>query len=205
MTLFSDDDQKQIEAAIAEVEKKSATELVVAILPQSGDYRLPRLLVAACWSLAAGLALATFWPEESAIVALLLQVPIAVVSYLALGIAPLWRALIHPARAAAEVERRAFALFAERGLHNTRDRTGMLILVSELEHRVVILGDRAIHERVGDSGWQAHVDRIVRGIRHGQAAAGVVEVIRELEKTHGELLPVAAGDTNELANEIIRK
>jgi putative membrane protein len=205
MTLFSDDDQKQIEAAIAEVEKKSATELVVAILPRSGDYRLPRALAAACWSLAAGLAIATFRPHESALEALLLQIPVAIVAYVLLGIAPLWRLLIHPARAAAEVERRAFSLFAERGLHHTRDRTGMLILVSELEHRVVILGDRAIHERVGDSGWQAHVDRIVRGIRQRQPAAGLLEVIRELEKTHGELLPVTAGDTNELSNEIIRK
>ena len=205
MALFTEEDRKRIEALIAEVERKSATELVVAILPRSGDYRLPRVLAAVAWALAAGIAGVTFWTEQSPFVALLLQIPVGVAAYLLFGIAPLWRRLIPPDHAAAEVERRAFALFAERGLYRTRDQTGMLILISELEHRVVILGDRAIHERVGSSGWEAYVDRIVRAIRHGQAASGVLEVIRELGQVHAELLPVQPGDTNELSNEIVRK
>src|SRR5687768_9535946 len=114
MALFSADDQKQIEAAIAEVEKKSATELVVAILPRSGDYRLVRAVLAGCWSLAAALLVATFWPEEGVLLPLLVQVAAGVPAYLLFGLGPLWRPLINPAQAAAEVERRAFALFAER-------------------------------------------------------------------------------------------
>ncbi len=205
MALFSEDDRRQIEAAVAELEKTSATELVVAVLPRSGDYRLSRALVAACWALAAGLAVVTLWPHWEAPLALLVQIPIGAGAYLLFGVATLWRLLISPDHAAVEVERRAFALFSEHGLHNTRDRTGMLILVSELERRVVILGDQAIHQKIGDSGWQAHVDRIVDAICAGQAARGLLQVIQELGKIHAELLPLAPGDTNELGNEIIRE
>jgi len=101
------------------------------------------------------------------------------------------------------VEERAFALFTERGMHRTRDRTGMLILISELEHRVVILGDVGIHEHVGDAGWQAHVDHIVQSIKRGQTAQGVVEVIERLEAAHAEHLPPRPDDTNELPNLIV--
>jgi putative membrane protein len=112
--------------------------------------------------------------------------------------------LIPKASSHEAVERRAFELFSARGLHGTRDRTGMLILVSELEHRVVILGDRAIHERVGSAGWQTHVDHIVAAIRRGEAVTGILEVIERLDRAHAELLPAAAGDTNELPDDIVR-
>jgi putative membrane protein len=205
MALFSDDDLKRIEAAIAEVEAQSATELVVAVLPRSGDYRLGRLFVAVCWALAASLVVATLWPGQGALVALLLQIPVSLAVYLLFGVPALWRLVIAPAEAEAAVERRAFALFAERGLHETEGRTGMLILVSELEHRVVILGDRAIHEKVGNAGWQAQVDRVVAGIRRRKGAESVLEVIAELGKAHAEHLPVAPDDRNELENRVIRR
>ncbi len=205
MALFSEYDRKQVEAAIAELEKKSATELVVAILPRSGDYRVARAVVAVCWGLAAGLGVVSLWPHQGALFSLLIQIPIGLGAYLLFGAAPLWRMLIRPEHAAVEVERRAFAVFSERGLHDTRDRTGMLILVSELERRVVILGDRTIHDKVGDSGWQAHVERVIAAIRAGQAARGLLEVIAELGRVHAELLPVGPDDTNELGNEILTK
>ncbi len=56
----------------------------------------------------------------------------------------------------------------------------MLILISELEHRVMILGDLAIHEHVGDEGWEAHVAHIVQAIKRGELATGVVEVVEQL-------------------------
>jgi putative membrane protein len=134
----------------------------------------------------------------------LLEVPVGLATFLLFGRGPFVRLLIPKASSHEAVERRAFELFSARGLHGTRDRTGMLILVSELEHRVVILGDRAIHERVGNAGWQTHVDHIVAAIRRGEAVTGILEVIERLDRAHAELLPAAAGDTNELPDDIVR-
>jgi putative membrane protein len=205
MSVLTNDEQKRVELAIARLEAESATELVVAVLPRSGDYRFPRLLAACAWALAASLASATFWFEHDALLPFAVLLVAGGVAWFLFGVPALWRALISPRSAETEVSRRAFALFSERGLVSTRDRTGMLILVSELEHRVVILGDRGIHERVGDAGWAEHVQRIVAAIRAGRAADGLIETIEALGLVHAELLPVGAGDTNELSNEIIRK
>jgi putative membrane protein len=204
MSLLSDADCGRIQEAVRALEKKSSTELVVAVVPKSADYWQMRLVVAVAWSLAAALALVHFRPELDPSWVLLLEVPVGLVTFLLFGQGPLARLLIPKAASREAVERRAFELFSARGLHATRDRTGMLILVSELEHRVVILGDRAIHERVGTAGWQAHVDHIVAAIHRGDAVSGILEVVERLDRAHAELLPVGAGDTNELPDDIVR-
>ena len=79
-----------------------------------------------------------------------------------------------------------------------------MILLSELEHRVVILGDSGIHALVGESGWREHVDRIVARIHEGRAAEGVLETIAVLEPLLAEHAPRRADDQNELANTVVR-
>jgi putative membrane protein len=99
-------------------------------------------------------------------------------------------------------ERRARGEFFERGLFATRDRTGVLILLSQRERQVVILGDAGIHARVQTSGWQAHVDHITAQIRRGRAADGVCEVIARLAASLESGVPRQADDTNELPNQV---
>jgi putative membrane protein len=114
------------------------------------------------------------------------------------------RLLLPRAETGRAVERRAFELFAARGLHRTRDRTGMLILVSELERRVVILGDEGIHASVGDGGWREHVDHVIAAIQRGNPLDGLLEVIERLGAVHAERLPVRPDDANELPDDVIR-
>jgi putative membrane protein len=204
MSLLSETDSRRIEAAVRELETKSATELVVAVVPRSADYWQARLVVAVAWSLATAHALLQFRPDVPTLVAILLEVPVGVATFYLFGRGALARLLLPRGVAAEAVERRALELFGSRGLTRTRDRTGMLILLSELEHRVVILGDRGIHERVGDAGWKEYVDHIVAAIRRGEAARGLLEVIELLGKKHAELDPVRPGDTNELPDGVVR-
>jgi putative membrane protein len=98
----------------------------------------------------------------------------------------------------------AFRMFAEHGVHNTRGRTGILLLISELERRAVILGDSGIHAKVGEDGWPRHVELLVSRIREGRTADGIIEVLGALETALAEGLPVAPDDTNELSNRVIR-
>jgi putative membrane protein len=114
------------------------------------------------------------------------------------------RLLISKRAAEQAVEVRAFAVFAGRGLHRTRERTGLLILLSELERRVVILGDSGIHAVVGEGGWRVHVDRIVQAIHDGRAGQGVLETLEVLEPVLAERAPRSADDTNELENRVVR-
>ena len=204
MSLLSEADCAKIEDAVRALETKSATELVVAVVPKSADYWQARVVVAIAWSLAAAHAMLQFRPDIAPFVAVLLQVPIGVATFVLFGRGALARLLIPRGAAAASAERRALELFAARCLTRTRDRTGMLILISELERRVVILGDRGIHERVGDAGWREHVDHVVDAIHRGEAARGILDVIERLGALHAELVPVRVGDTNELPDSVVR-
>jgi putative membrane protein len=204
MTLLSEADGRRIEDAVRALEKKSATELVVAVVPRSADYWQARLVVAVSWSLAAAHALLQFRPDIPAFAALWLQVPVGVLTFVLFGRGKLARLLIPKGAAAEAAERRALELFSTHGLTRTRDRTGMLILVSELEHRVVILGDRGIHERVGDAGWRDHVDHVIAAIQRGEAARGLLDVIERLGLSHAQANPVRSDDANELPDDIVR-
>jgi putative membrane protein len=136
---------------------------------------------------------------------LLLELPVAALAWAVLGLGPIHRLLVPAKDAERSVHEAAFRMFAQRGVHRTKDRTGVLLLVSELERRVVILGDSGIHERVGDSGWPRHVQDLVRRIHEGRTTDGIIEVLEALEATLGANLPVSPDDVDELSNRVIRE
>ena len=76
---------------------------------------------------------------------------------------------------------RAKAEFELRNLHRARDRNAALVLVAPKARSFAVLGDRALHERVGDPFWQELVtemqpyfarDAIADGIVHAVARVG---------------------------------
>jgi putative membrane protein len=102
------------------------------------------------------------------------------------------------------VRARAFQLFAERGLYGTRGRTALLIFVSELEHRVVLLGDQTIHAELGQTGWDEQVALLVRHIREGRLRDGLLAVLDQLTPHLSAVAPRAADDQNELPDAVLR-
>jgi len=204
MSLLSETDTAEIEKAVQRIESKTSTELVVAVVERSHDYAGPRALFAFGWTLATTLAVHYFFEELSSWWLIPLQFPIGLALYALLGVPALRRLTVPRALAEEAVQARAFALFAERGLHRTRDRTGLLLLLSELEHRVVILGDSGIHELVGDSGWKEHVDRVVARVREGKAAQGILESLDALEPLLAQKAPRRHDDENELEDRVLR-
>jgi putative membrane protein len=205
MPLLNDADCKRIEAAVARVEERSATEFVVAVVPKSANHSRYRALGAAAWSVAVAMAYFPLIPWGAEKWALALQLPIGLIAWFVLGIPAVHRRLIPRHDAESAVRATALRIFAERKIYETRDRTGMLLLISALERRVVILGDRGIHDRVGDDGWRAQVDLLVRRLREGRAADGIVEVLEQLETTLAANVPVRPGDRNELPDSVIRE
>jgi putative membrane protein len=160
------------------------------------------LLFASCCALAVAALVHAWYPAWSVSLLLVLQAVVAALAFVILGAAPLLRHLAPHARLADAVLRRAHAEFLAHSVFATRDRTGILILLSELEHQVVILGDAGIDAHVEQDGWQAHVDRIVASIRNGDPGSGVCDVIAALGEVLAAKLPVRADDQNELENRV---
>jgi putative membrane protein len=202
--LLSDADALAIEAAVARVESKSAAELVVAVVPRSDDYWQGRVVLAVAWALAAGLAFLLLAPWHEPMLAILLELLVGLSVFAISGLRPLLRLLI-PERAAREAaQARAYQLFAERGLHHTRARTALLIFISELEHRVVLLGDQTLDTALGHSGWTRYVELLIERIRSGRARDGILEIIEQLEPQLAFIAPRTEGDINELPDAPIR-
>jgi len=203
--LLSESDRQRIEAAIAEVEQKSSLELVVAVVARSADYWQWRVLLAVCTGLSVAFGLLEWLPAFSPLGAVLLQLPAGALAYLALGQSALHRRLIPEVSSAAAVQAYAFRLFAERGLHQTRHHTGLLILVSALERRVTILGDSGVHAHIGEAGWAEQVDHLVKRLGERQAATGILEVIERVHARLAQHFPALPDDVNELPNEVVEE
>jgi len=104
---------------------------------------------------------------------------------------------------ARKVHRRAMQAFVEEEVFNTKDRTGILIFISILEHRIEVLGDVGINELVEPDDWIAIVERIREGIREDRVADGLVEAIGmcgNLLRKRG--VDPQGADPNELPNHL---
>ena len=80
-SLLSDADAREVEAAVTRVESGTAAELVVAVVPQSGEHWRGRLLVSLAWAMAAAFYVLEFLPWRSPAVALLIELVVGVLSF----------------------------------------------------------------------------------------------------------------------------
>jgi putative membrane protein len=97
------------------------------------------------------------------------------------------------------VDRRAAAAFLSEEVFDTRDRTGVLLFIALFEHRIRVLTDRGVGQRIADEGWQPIVDRLTEGLRQPRPGPAIVEAIGAA----GDLLAAAGvgrrtDDSNEL-------
>lgn len=198
MAIFSQQDKQQIEASIAAAEQQTAAEIVVATVPHCESYRDVRVLSALVVGLggSAAVHLLMPWLEVGELFAL--QIALGLLGYLLSGQPALLRLLVPRQRVGAAVRREAEVRFLEHAVFNTKSRNGVLILLSELEHGVTILGDKGIHERVQGAGWEKHVTTIVTSIRAGKPAEGVSQVVDALSKVLAQHDPIQHDDVNEL-------
>ncbi len=203
-SLLSDAEAREVEAAVGRVEAQSAAEIVVAVLPQSQDYWQARVLASLAWALAAGFGFLHFEPWRDPALSLVVEALVGALSYALLGLPALKRLLLRGDAATRAVRARAYQLFAERGLHGTRGRTALLIFVSELEHRVVLLGDHSIHEELGQAGWDEQVALLVRYIRERKLRDGLLAVLEQLAPHLARVAPREADDKNELPDAVLR-
>lgn len=99
------------------------------------------------------------------------------------------------------VHERAVRAFLDEEVFDTRDRTGIVILVSLLERRIEVLGDAGINAAVDREEWADVVGIIREGLKAGRLADALVEGIARC----GELLSAKgverrSDDRNELTD-----
>ena len=69
--------------------------------------------------------------------------------------------------------------FHRLGMHQTPERNAVLIFVAPRAHKFAVVGDKAIHEKCGESFWQRLVDRMREHFRNEKFTDAVVDAIEE--------------------------
>lgn len=201
---FTDQEKQRIEAAVREAEKRTSGEIVPMVVDAAYHYPSAEILGAGLFALALGVMLSWAFGGSSVWIFL----PVFALAYfpfkmLIRYLLPLKRRLLHPAEIAAEVEEKALVSFLEKGLHHTRDHTGVLILICLLERRVHVLADRGINAVVPPDTWKEIVTAVTAGIREGKACDALCTAIGRCGDLLEKNFPVKADDTDELPNLIL--
>jgi putative membrane protein len=189
---------------VAAAESRSAGEIVVAVARRSAEYGRERAWFTLILTLSAALAAYRFVPQLPEVWLLCGQGPFALGAWWLSGAPALVRHLVPRAVQSSAVHTRAEQLFLELGVTETRERSGVLLLLSEAEHRVELLADRGIHQRVGSEVWQSLVETVTRAIREGHPADGVCAAVDAIGAALAQHFPRAADDTNELPDAVQR-
>ena len=93
--------------------------------------------------------------------------------------------------------------FVEEEVFDTRDRTGILLFVSLFEHRIEVVGDSGINDKVEPAEWVEVVDLVRAGIRRQSLADGLVQAVERCgDLLHRRGVEVRPDDTDELADDV---
>jgi putative membrane protein len=198
--LLSDSDTRAIAEHVAAAERRTAGEIVVVVAERSAEYGTERAAVSLALTLLAAIALYLLVPHVSGLWILAGQAPLLLLLWWVAGQAGVLHRIVPRAEQEEQVQARAKQLFIDEGVTETRDRSGVLLFLSEAERRVELLADRGIHERVGKEAWQSTVDKVVGAIHHGQAKAGVLAAIDAIAENLARHFPPRDDDENELAD-----
>ena len=100
------------------------------------------------------------------------------------------------------IEKAADRAFTRMGMTRTRERNGVLFFVVPSRRKFVVLGDRGIHEKVGQEFWDRIAAAVSEKFREGDFTGGLVKGIEEVGLQLSTHFPYLAGDRNELSDDI---
>lgn len=214
MLTFTEQEHARIQEAVRRAEQGTTGEIVPMIVPSSARYREAGYrtgLILGWLTLALLLTIEWYWLPWGWHAGnagwLLLAVIAAYGAGEWLGRFPaVIRLVTSRERMAYKVNLRAQQAFYQHGLQNTKGRTGILILVSLLEHRVQVLADKGINECVPPGTWDAVVQGLVEGIKRGRPTDALCEAIARCGALLARHCPADAGQNpNELPDRLIQE
>lgn len=199
---FTIAEQERIRLAVAAAETTTDGEIATMLVWQSDSYRELKFLAAALASLIT-LPITLLIDRFDIITSLSIFAVSAFIFHRLTDFFPEpSRRFIPAPRMDLAVRARAIEAFYEKGLYKTRNATGILIFISIFEHKVWILGDSGINEKIPQERWQELVSSVAAGVRDGCACSAICQVISLCGIELSSHFPKLANETNELSDEL---
>lgn len=202
-TVLTDQEKTKISNAVAKAESKTSGEIVPMIVLKSDEYPAAAWKIAMLFSLMTAFVSYYALPDVDPIWYLTIQIPALFLGYAFSNIEALKRYFVPSDKVAEEVHQRALQAFFRHDLHSTRDRTGILIMVSLFEHRVEIVADIGINSKVKATVWEALVGRTIQTIKDKSLAQALEMAVEQCGEILVEHFPIKPDDTNELSNHVL--
>ena len=214
---FKQEDLEKIKQAVQEAEKKTAGEIAVGFIKESSNYAFYELMVSVFCGFFYFVAMVfashgietmiknMFWDYTTDHLLLFYGSTTFLVIFLVYwltNIPFIDRLIIPKSVMAARVNQRAVRYFMESNVYDTRDRTGILIFISALEHRVELLADKGISEKIPQGKWDDTVNHIIKGIKTNRLTGHLCEAIAGCGELLAEHFPIQPDDENELTDGI---
>ncbi|MCU0822184.1 MAG: TPM domain-containing protein [Spirochaetes bacterium] len=201
---LTESEKKKIIDAVNKIEKITSGEVVPMVVSSSYHYPVANILGSFIISMIISMAAVFIFKNQY----LWLFLSVFMVSFVVFhevikSVPVLKRLFISDKEINEEVEEAAITSFCNKGLSNTRDRTGVLIFISVFERKVWVLADSGINKKVTEDTWQNIVDIIINGIKNGQQGDSIVKAISMVGEILMSHFPVREGDEDELSNLII--
>jgi len=208
---LSDDDRTRLDGLIADVEKRTNTQIVLAVIQRSDSYaELPWKAFALGASITGLLVfilnlLSYGWYPRVAVhiaVAGILGGG-AVFALLTVFIPGFAKRFLSSVRADVEVRQYAESVFLSRELFATGNRTGILVLVSLFERKVIILPDKGLRDQLTNDVMQGIITAMTRSLMRNEIGRAFESGLEEL--SHTLETNVQGKGENELSDEIIEE
>jgi len=212
--ILSEQDKARISEAVRASEAHTSAEIVPMLVARSGLYRDAQhraglaLALVALTSLVMGEGFWASWRWQTAEAAWLL---LAVLLSYAIGswigrVPSVIRAVTSSERLRRKVQLRAEQAFAQHSLSRTRQRTGVLLMVSLLERHVYVLPDSGIGPGITPAQWNDVVEAVITKLRESDIAGGFCAGIERCGVLLARACPAVPGDNpDELSNRLLQE
>lgn len=206
------EEREQIRLAVHGAEQHTNAEIVPMIVNRSGLYRDAQYrsgLILAVLALTVLLTTDASWfswgwhASNAAWLILVTVLAYGIGTWL--GTYTLVIRLLTPAdRMRHKVQLRAERAFRQHAVSQTRERTGVLIMVSLLEHQIYVLPDQPLFQRVPLEQWTRIVQAAVERLHRGDIVGGLCQSVHACGVLLAEVCPSRPGDNpDELSNELV--
>ena len=196
-------DRDRISQAVLEAEKQTTGEIVPMIVAQSDDYPGARWRLAIVTALLFGFLAYFFLDNLDSVWILWVQLPGLYIGYWLGSFGVVLRPFLVSSKVDEEVHQRALQAFFSRDLHATKDRTGILVMASLLEHRAEILADTGISAKVSKDAWEGILTGMIGRIKSGDLTEGLCTAVHECGEVLAKDFPGTHDNPDEISNKVM--
>jgi putative membrane protein len=211
---LTEQEKARISEAVRAAERTTRAEIVPMLVARSGLYRDAQhragliLALLTLTGLLTGEALWLPWGWHATNAAWLI---VAILSAYAVGS---WlgtfdaaiRAVTSTERLRLKVKLRAERAFAQQSLFRTRERTGVLLMISLMEHVVYVLPDSGIAAHSAPKHWHEVVEAVVAELKEDDIAGAFCAGIDRCGVILAQAYPATPGDNpDELPNRLVQE